>query len=207
MSALQKIILFGGSFDPIHIGHVQVARHTLDAIHADKLIFVPARQSPHKTDTPVAGSHRLAMIARAIDGVDDFLVNDCELTRPAPSYTLDTIRFFRDQLGSNVILHWLIGADQLPDLEKWYHVADLLKECQISVMVRAGYPPPDFSRFEGVFSLACIEQLESDTIQTPQIDLSSTEIRRQLASGSVPADALAPGVLQYIRQNHLYGCP
>ena len=142
----RKIILFGGSFDPIHTGHLRVAHHALRELAADELIFIPARRSPHKTDSPTLGRHRFAIIAKAIDGVDGFSVSDCELPRSEPSYTLDTIRFFRNQLGSDAVLHWLIGADQLVDLEKWYRVGDLLKECRVSVMVRAGYPPPNFGR-------------------------------------------------------------
>ena len=201
----KKIILFGGSFDPIHTGHLRVAHYTLGELDADELIFIPARRSPHKTDSPTPEQHRFAMIAKAIDGIDGFSVSDCELSRPEPSYTLDTVRFFRDQLGPDVVLHWLIGADQLTDLEKWYCVGDLLNECRISVMVRAGYPLPDFSRFEGFFSSVRIEQLKGDIIQTPQIDLSSTDIRGQLSRGNIFPDALPPAVLAYITEHHLYG--
>ncbi len=201
----RKIILFGGSFDPIHTGHLRVAQHTMRALTADELIFIPARRSPHKTETPVPGRHRFAMIEKAINGIDGFLVSDCELLRPEPSYTLDTVRFFRDQFGFDVVLHWLIGADQLADLEKWYCVSELLNECRISVMVRAGYPPPDFGRFAEVFSPEIIIRLKGDIVHTPQIDLSSTDIRRRLASGDLLPDALPSSVLQYIQKHHLYG--
>lgn len=205
MQPYRKAILFGGSFDPIHTGHLRVAHHALQALGADELIFVPTHRSPHKTDFPTPGRHRFAMIEKAIDGFDGFSVSDCELSRPEPSYTLDTVRFFRDQFGPDAILYWLTGADQLSDLEKWYCVGDLLKECRLSVMVRAGYPPPDFGPFEGVFPSACIEQLKGDVLQTPRIDLSSTDIRCQLSSASVPPNALPPGVLEYIMRHHLYG--
>jgi nicotinate-nucleotide adenylyltransferase len=201
----KKIILFGGSFDPIHTGHLRVANHALRELAADELIFVPAHRSPQKTDFPTPGHHRFAMIEKAIDGFGGFSVSDCELSRPEPSYTLDTVRFFRDQFGPDAILHWLTGADQLTDLKKWYCVCDLLKECRLSVMVRAGYPQPDFNRFKGLFPPACIEQLKSDIVRTPRIDLSSTDIRCQLSSGSVPPDALPADVLQYITRHHLYG--
>ena len=204
MQPCRKVILFGGSFDPIHSGHLRVAHHAQHALGADELIFIPAHRSPHKTDFPTPGRHRFAMIAKAIDGFDGFSISDCELSRPEPSYTLDTIRFFRDQFGSEPILHWLTGADQLADLEKWHCVGTLLNECRLSVMVRAGYPPPDFSRFEGVFSKAQIEQLKNDSIQTPRIDLSSTDIRAQLSSAKLAPDALPSSVLQYILRHHLY---
>ncbi len=201
-----KIILFGGSFDPIHTGHLRVAHHALGELGADELIFIPARRSPHKIEVSTPGAHRFAMIAKSIDGLDSFSVSDCELLRPEPSYTLDTVRFFREQFGSGVVLHWLIGADQLADLEKWYCIGELLNECRISVMVRAGYPPPAFRRFRGLFSTDCIEQLKGDIVQTPQIDLSSTDIRGRLATGNLAPNALASCVLQYIQLHHLYGC-
>ena len=156
MQACRKVILFGGSFDPIHTGHLRVAHHALHELTADELIFIPAHRSPHKTDFPTPGHHRLAMIEKAIDGPDSFSVSDCELSRPEPSYTLDTVRFFRNRFGQDTILHGLIGADQLTDLEKWYGVGDLLNECRLSVIVRAGYPPPDFARFENIFPSALI---------------------------------------------------
>ncbi len=205
MQQLKKTILFGGSFDPIHTAHLRVAQHAMQELAADELIFIPAHRSPHKTDLPTPGHHRFAMIAKAIEGIDGFSVSDCELLRPKPSYTLDTVRFFRDRVAPNVVLHWLIGADQLTDLGKWYCIDDLLNECRISVMVRAGYPSPDFSRFRGLFSSACIEQLKGDIVQTPQIDLSSTGIRRQLSRGNICPDALPPTVLVYITEHCLYG--
>lgn len=205
MQPHRKIILFGGSFDPIHTAHLCVAHHARLALNADELIFVPARRSPHKTDRPAPGQHRLAMIAAAIDGREGFSVSDCELSRPEPSYTLDTVRFFRDRLGSAAVLHWLIGADQLTDFRKWYRVDELLRECRVSVMVRAGYPPPDFDCFADAFSADALDQLKEDAIQTPSIDLSSTDIRRQLASGVVPPGALPDGVLDYIKRRRLYG--
>lgn len=205
MSTFKKIILFGGSFDPIHAGHVCVARHALESLDAGKLIFIPANRSPHKTDPPAAGRHRLAMIRKAIEGMDRFCVSDCELMRPQPSYTLDTIYYFREHFGSDVVLHWLIGADQLSSFDRWHRVNELLKLCRVSVMIRAGYPPPDFSQFKGVFPEDIIGRLKNDIVQTPRIDLDSTAIRSQLAAGTIGTDALPAGVLQYIKENHLYG--
>lgn len=200
-----KIILFGGSFDPIHTGHLRVAHHALGELGADELIFIPARRSPHKIEVSTPGVHRFAMIAKSIDGLDSFSVSDCELLRPEPSYTLDTVRFFRCQFGSEAVLHWLIGADQLSDLEKWYCIDDLLNECRISVMVRAGYPLPDFSRFATVFSPEIISRLKDNIVRTPRIDLSSTDIRGQLSRGNICPDALPPAVLAYITEHYLYG--
>jgi nicotinate-nucleotide adenylyltransferase len=205
MQSKRKVILFGGSFDPIHTGHLRVAQYALEELDAGKLIFIPARRSPHKTESPVAGHHRLSMIRIAIEGMENVSVSDCELNRSEPSYTLDTVYFFREQFGSGVVLHWLIGADQLADLDKWYRVQELLNVCRISVMVRAGYPLPDFGRFEEVLTISQINQLKNDFLLTPRIDLSSTDIRCQLAQGTINPGILPPNVLPYIVANRLYG--
>jgi nicotinic acid mononucleotide adenylyltransferase len=102
-------------------------------------------------------------------------------------------------------LHRQIGADQLADIEWLCRIDELLKECRVRVMVRAGYPLPNFNRFAGIFLEGIVEQLKNDSIQTPLIDLSSTDIRYQCAAGTLPPGTLPAGVLQYIKQYHLYG--
>ncbi len=200
-----KTILFGGSFDPIHNGHLRVARDVFCQLNAGQLIFVPVRRSPHKTDSPVDGKHRVQMIRQATQNDPSFSVSECELNRPAPSYTLDTINFFREQLGEGTDLHWLIGADQLNDFDKWYKVSELLDACRVTVMYRAGYPKPEFNRFMGVLRADQVEKLARDVVQTPLIDISSTQIRLELANGQFPSDLLPQAVIEYIRLHNLYG--
>ena len=202
----EKIILFGGSFDPIHDGHLRVGAAVLEKLDGDQLIFVPARRSPHKSQSPADGHHRIAMIQCAIAGHEKFSVSDCELDRDEPSYTLDTIRHFRNEWGADVDLYWLIGADQLADFDKWYHVTDLLDCCRVAVMYRAGYPVPQFDRFRGVFAPTQIEALEQNVVETPLIDISSTAIRGRLAIGDLCREALPEAVIQYIQTHQLYGC-
>jgi nicotinate-nucleotide adenylyltransferase len=205
MGKHEKIILFGGSFDPIHNGHLSVAQHAMKILKAGQLIFVPARRSPHKPRIEAEGVHRLAMIRLAIEGVEGFDVSGCELCRPEPSYTLDTVRAFRKQVGPDAVLYWLIGADQLDDFDKWYRVSKLLEECRVSVMIRAGYPRPDMRRFAGVFSPAQIARLKKDAVHTPQIPISSTDIRRQLSCGQISPEDLPFSVITYIKEHRLYG--
>lgn len=200
-----SIILFGGSFDPIHNGHLGVGHAVVEQLEADKLIFVPARRSPLKTGTSASGHHRLAMIERAIEGCEKFSVSDCELKRGGPSYTLETVLHFRRELGEETDLTWLIGADQLSEFDKWYKATELLDICRVSVMYRAGYPPPDFDRFEGVFGPAQIADLKRNMVKTPLIDISSTDIRRRLEAGDLCADVLPEPVVHYIQAHHLYG--
>ena len=205
MTATTRLILFGGSFDPIHNGHLAVAQHALRALNGRQLIFVPAGQSPHKIHPHTAGAHRLAMIQCAIESLDQAVVSDCELSRPGPSYTFDTIRFFKEQTQDSAELYWLIGADQLDDLPKWYRIDELLADCRIAVMVRAGYPTPDMSRFEGAFAEPIIAQLRRNIVQTPLVPVSSTQIRRSLMRGQVPQGLLPDCVIRYIKEHGLYG--
>ena len=202
--AKMKIILFGGSFDPIHDGHLRVAHAVLAKLGGSQLILVPARRSPHKEYMPTSGHHRLEMIRRAIANSERFSVSNYELNRPDPSYTLGTIHFFREQLGSDAILHWLIGADQLADFGKWYKVTELLDVCQVCVMCRAGYPKPNFDCFRRLFRPDQIAGLERNVVETPLIDISSTGIRRKLAKGILPRNEQPESVIQYIKENRLY---
>lgn len=201
----QKIILFGGSFDPIHKGHESVAAYAYEHLDADRLIFVPAKRSPHKTTGPVAcGQARLAMIHLAIEGCPGFDVSDCELRRPEPSYTLDTVQHFREVFGVQAALYVLVGADAVAHLERWHQVEQLLSLCRMCIMHRGGMPRPDLSRLIPVLGPERVAQLERDILATPLHQIDSTEIRARLAAAEPVEGLVAPQVLAYIRQNHLY---
>jgi len=201
----RAIALFGGTFDPIHLGHAGVAEAAAAQIGAEKLIFVPAKCSPLKGFSPRAGDEdRLTMITLAIAGRDNFAVSDCELKRPAPSYTLDTVRLFKREYGPETSIHWLLGADSIDDLVHWYKVRELIDECNLTTMQRAGYAPPDFERFIPMWGPERVAKLKRNVVQTPLIDISSTEVRRRLAAGEDVHGMLHPGVIEYIRRHELY---
>jgi len=203
--AVRKIALFGGTFDPIHLGHTTVAEDVAEHIDAEKVIFIPAKCSPLKGSLPKASDkHRLKMIALAIAGKKTFEVSDCELKKPAPSYTLETVKQFRDEYGDDALIHWLIGADSIDDLTYWYQIVELIDTCILTTMYRAGCAPPDFSRFEPQWGRWRIEKLQQNIIKTPLIDISSTEIRNRLASGWDVTGMLSPSVAEYIRKHGLY---
>ena len=203
--AKKKVILFGGTFDPIHIGHTTVAVEAAEHIGAEKTIFIPAKRSPLKDYLPKAsGADRLAMIALAIDENKKFELSDYELKRPQPSYTLQTVRQFQSDYGSNTLIYWLVGADSIDDLPHWYGIDELIERCNLSVMYRAGYNPPDFTRFKTVWGARRTEKLQQNVIQTSLIDVSSTEIRNRIAASQDVADMLHPAVADYIRKHNLY---
>ena len=197
--------MFGGTFDPVHLGHVTVAMDAAEQIGAEKIVFVPAKRSPLKGFFPRAGDQdRLAMIALAIVDNRRFEVSDYELNKPAPSYTLDTVRRFQDDYGSETAVYWLTGADSVNELALWYKITELIDECNVSVMYRAGFEPPDFTRFTAIWGPSRVEKMQRNVIQTPLIDISSTEIRARLADGRDAADMLHPSVADYIRRHRLY---
>jgi len=201
----RKIALFGGTFDPIHLGHTRVAADAAEHIGAEKTVFVPAKRSPLKGFLPRANdNHRLKMISLAIAGEKNFQVSDYELKRPAPSYTLATIRKFQADYGRETSIHWLIGADGVDDLTYWYKITELIDACNLTTMYRAGCEPPDFAKFEEIWGRERIEKLQRNIIQTPLVDISSTEIRDRIAKNGDFTKLLQPAVADYIRKNGLY---
>jgi nicotinate-nucleotide adenylyltransferase len=144
------------------------------------------------------------MMALAIANQKDFELSDCELKKPAPSYTLETVRQFQADCGSDTSLYWLVGADSIDDLAHWYKIVKLIDECHLSAMYRAGCEPPDFAKFEPIWGRQRVEKLQRDVIRTPLIDISSTEIRNRLAAGRDVTDMLHPAVADYIRKRGLY---
>lgn len=201
----KKVILFGGTFDPIHLGHIQVADAAMQHIGAERVIFIPAKRSPHKKQQPTASEiDRIAMIQLAIDGRKDFSLSDCECKRPQPSYTLDTVHEFLAQYGPDTDLVWLVGADAVKDLPHWYRIDELLAAADIAVMYRAGYPKPDFKGCRSDLTPQQIEKLEKNVIPVPLVDISSTEIRIRLSRGQNVDELLPPKVLVYIKTHSLY---
>ena len=202
---MKKTALFGGTFDPVHNGHIDVAEYAAGAIGAEKVIMVPAKRSPHKNFSPFASAQdRINMISLAIAGRDNFDLSDCEMTRPEPSYTLDTIEYFQSKFTPDTQLYWLIGADSLKDLAKWHRIRDLLDSCTIAVMFRAGIAKPDFSDFTRIFGWSHVQKLSDNVIQTPLIEVSSTDIRNKIATGQSVEKMIHPDVLKYITEKGLY---
>ncbi len=201
----RKIILFGGTFDPVHIGHIEVAQSAAEKNDASKVILIPARRSPHKEQKPAAPDEdRIAMLKLAIAGKKLFQISPVELNRAEPSYTIDTIRHFRQKFGPACQLYWLIGADMLKDLPRWHRIDELMKECTICVMNRGGFDRPDFNGLIAKLGAEVVEKLRQNQIETPLIEISSTDIRQKLSQGQDVSKFLHPDVLNYIKSHRLY---
>ena len=185
--ALKKIAIYGGTFDPIHHGHLIVAREALERLGAEQVIFIPARVSPLRKTAPVARDEiRLLMIKAAIENEPGFAVDDCELLRPSPSYTIDTIEQIR-QRNSEATIYCLIGEDNVDKLTKWRRFADLEKMVRLVVLDRSGQQPH-----------------HAYPIIRRKIDISATEIRKRVATGRSIRYFVPPAVEEIIRGEKLY---
>ena len=207
--AEQKII-FGGTFDPVHFGHLIIARAVAETINAQRVILIPACTSPFKDAPQASEEDRLSMLQLATEGEDMFDICDLELRRSPPSYTIQTVEQLLREQGSEEETEFLlvIGGDMLGDLPKWHRVDDLLKQVQILVV-----PRPPFSRADveqeiaaarGKLSHPAGASLDKPIISTPLIDISSTEIRQRRAAGLSIRYLLPEPVRDYIVSKGLY---
>ena len=199
------IVLFGGTFDPIHFGHLIIARSVGEQLAAARIIFIPSACPPHKSEAAITSTdHRLAMTRLAVDSEPGFEVSDCELQRSGPSYTFDTIAHFRRTLGNDAELCWIIGADSLGELVSWYRVGELVDACRIVTASRPGFDDPDLVALSTVLSEAQVARLRENVLTTPRIDVSSTDIRRRVAAGRSARYLVPETVRAYIEDNSLY---
>ena len=182
-----RIAIYGGTFDPIHHGHLILAREALETLHLQKVIFVPAAVSPFKRSGPVAsGEIRLSMLRAATKEEIGFAVDECELRRPPPSYTIDTIEDIRRH-ERDAEIYCLIGEDNVTELAKWHRFAELAKIVRFVVLDRTGRP----SNYS--YEVIC-----------RRIDISATEIRNRVASGKSIRYFVPQAVEEIIRRENLY---
>ena len=200
--------LFGGTFDPIHNGHLETVLQLTRLIAFDRVSFIPAAIPPHKSAPDVSATHRLDMVELACAPYPDFIVDDIELKRQTTSYTIDTLLNYR-QTYPDATLTWIMGMDALLSFNKWHRFNEILNICHLIVMRRPqwSFPQDIPSWWQPVSHANALRQYQSGKIlfvDTPQIDISSTQIRKALKNHEPINHMLPPAVLNYIYQNHLY---
>lgn len=205
MSTVERVGLYGGSFNPIHHGHLIVARAVAESLRLDRVILLPSAHPPHKGDRKLLDAgHRAAMVKLAIEGEPLFEFSDFDLTRNGPSYTIDTVTHFSELLGARVELHWIIGADSLAELTTWRRVSELVDACRIVTAARPGWDNIDWTPLRKVLSDAQVTALESGVLPTPRIEISSTDIRRRIREGLSMRYLVPDSVRLYIERDALY---
>jgi nicotinate-nucleotide adenylyltransferase len=183
--------LFGGSFDPVHHGHLIVARVAAEVLGLDALRFVPVRQQPFKQGRHgAAPEHRAAMLDLAVAGSPGFAVERSELDRPGPSYTVETLRAIHAR-EPGIRLALLIGADAAAELPAWREAEEIPSLATVIVFARSGMPVP-----------SC--PLVRRTIEVPGIEISATEVRRRVREGRPIRYWVPEPVAEYVRHHGLY---
>ncbi len=199
------ILLFGGTFDPIHNGHLIVSRSAAEQLGVKKIILIPSALPPHKQDRVAADAqNRLAMARLAVEGDPLFEVSDCELHREGPSYTLDTVRYFRKKYGPELPLYWLVGADSIEELPGWYKIRQLVEESTIVTAGRPHYNQYSWDRFNHILDNSQIAHLQKNLLSTPLLDISATDIRHRIRHGLSLRYLVPEPVRNYIFRNKLY---
>ena len=197
-----QIGVFGGTFDPIHRGHLDAARAACGFLNLDRLIWVPNRQSPLRLgEDRTPGSHRLAMVECAIAGDERFEVSDLEVKREGPSYLIDTLEALKKQ-HPKAEWHFLMGMDSLDTFDRWVRVEDIVKMVKVWVMPRPGG--------EAQRVVTHLEERaphlakEVHLLEGPQLDISATEIRKRIEKGHPITDLVPSEVSEYISEHNLY---
>ena len=184
---MKKIAIYGGTFDPVHHAHLILAREAIETLDLDTVILVPASISPLKKAAPIAsGEVRLAMLRAAIKGEPKFEVDECELLRPAPSYTIDTVEKIRRR-HSDATVYCLIGEDNVEQLPRWHRFGELEKMVRFVVLDRSGKQPS-----------------HSYQLIYRRIDISATEIRRRVAQKESIRYLVPDSVKRIIQREKLY---
>jgi nicotinate-nucleotide adenylyltransferase len=194
---MRKLCL-GGSFNPIHHGHLLSGLAAVESLGFDRLVLIPSAVPPLKQMAAdmASAADRLAMCNLAAAGVNAIEVDGIELERTRPSFTIDTARQLRQRGWENV--SWLIGADALESLPRWHELSALLREVNFIVMARPGWTI-DWQNLP-----VSLRQLEDSTVQIPQIQISATQIRMRVRDQLPIAFMTPPAVCEYIREHGLY---
>lgn len=202
-----RIGILGGTFDPVHYGHLLLAESCREQCQLDEVRFLPAAVPPHKQHHDTASAeHRVNMLELGIGGHRPFVIDRREIERGGVSYTVDTLA---ELVSERPDAQWffLMGSDSLADLPTWRDPARICQLALVATVVRAHAPPPDFDRLQGLLPRERIEQMRSHLVQMPLVDLSSRELRRRVSRGESIRYRTPRAVEEYIRAHGLYQDP
>ena len=199
-----RIGVFGGTFDPIHLGHLIMAEQCREQACLDQVWFVPAARPPHKSEADITFFERRAeMIALAVAGSLAFQINDLEKNRPGPSFTVETLETLKQTQPGNDYF-WILGSDSLTDLPMWRAPARILELAGLLIVARPAHPVWSEEQLRAALHLEPDLPLRVTAIASPLIDISSRDLRRRAAEGRSLRYMVPRAVECYIEQHRLY---
>jgi len=199
-----RLGVYGGSFDPIHLGHLLLAESCREAAGLEEIWFIPAAQSPHKQGRAItAARHRLEMVRLALEDRRDFIPCSHEIDRGGVSYTVDTLEWIHARTpGAELFL--LLGADSLVDLPRWRSPHRICELALPLVVGRPGVRPPDFQTLASVMPPSRVEAARTAFVEMPLVSFSSSDLRQRVARGQSIRYQTPASVAAYIEANGLY---
>ena len=198
-----RVGVFGGSFDPVHLGHLRLADCCWRQARLDRVKFVPASRQPHKPSGPVADdAHRVAMLRLALER-PEFYVSTIEIYRGGVSYTVDTLRTLHERLPG-AELFFLMGADSLADLPHWRDPQTICELATPLVVRRAGMDEPDFDALRPLITAERLAEIQDLQVEMPETPISSSGIRQLIARQGQWRTLAPPAVAEYIDAHRLY---
>ena len=196
----KRIGILGGTFNPIHLGHLMIAEMALEAFGLNRVIFVPAKEPPHKETDVIESKYRLEMVRAAVLDNPNFVVSDVEMQREGKSYNIDTLRYFQDVYGPTTEFFFIAGTDTIQNLPTWKYIEELLDMCEFIGAIRPG-ATDDIGE-----SIEWFGQRESriHILEVPEMKLSATDLRHRLRHGLSTRYMLPRSVYQYIKEHKIY---
>lgn len=197
----KRIGILGGTFNPIHLGHLMIAEMALEAFCLNRVIFVPAKEPPHKDTDVIDAKYRLDMVQVAVLDNPNFVVSDVEMKRDGKSYTIDTLRYFREVYGANTKFFFIAGTDTIQSLPSWKYIEDLLDICEFIGAIRPGATDDIGETIEWFGQRGSRIHI----LEVPEMKLSATDLRYRLRHGLSTRYMLPRLVYQYIKDHKMYG--
>ncbi len=198
---MKRVGVMGGTFDPIHYGHLAAAEEAWAKLNLQKVVFVVAGVPPHKLDEEITRAEdRYAMVELAIRSNPHFSLSRIDMDRPGPSYTVETIQLLRQQWGEDTELFFIMGMDSLVEIDTWHEPQKLVQLCRLVAVERPGYEP-DLERLEETIPGITVR---TEIIDMPEVDISSSDLQRRVRQGLPIKYQVPPEVEEYIYEHRLY---
>ncbi len=198
-----RVGIFGGSFDPVHYGHLLTVETAREEMRLDQVVFLPLGVPPHCKNLRTSGEDRFQMLVRAISSYSDFTISRLELDSVETSYTARTLQRIRMERPKDE-LFFIVSSETFNDMPNWYRPEQVCCLASLVIARRAGYSSPNFSAFDGIVAPERLEVFKNQVVDSPLIGLSSTMIRKRIAQGRSVRFMTPDSVIEYIDAHNLY---